>query len=128
MISRKEHWWSDSETLILFTRIKIGEDLQETRKVLALAPVSVHPSHQSQGIGAQLIEEGHIRAVQLGFSGVVLLGHDTYYPRFGCQPASAFGITAPWKVPDANYMAMALVKAGLDGVSGMVKYAPEFFV
>jgi len=35
-----------------------GEEL----KAVSLAPISVHPSFQKQGIGMQLMEEGHRRA------------------------------------------------------------------
>ena len=39
---------------ILFTEAKVGEDT-----VLALAPLSVKPGYQRQGVGAALIRQGH---------------------------------------------------------------------
>ena len=42
---------------IMFTEIKVGNSIQ-----LALAPLSVLPEYQRQGIGARLIAEGHKRA------------------------------------------------------------------
>ncbi len=112
---------------ILFTEVKIRSSEQVFNQILALAPVSVHPNHQGKGIGTELIEKGHEIARRLGFKGVVLLGHEGYYPRFGYVPASRFGIKAPWDVPDKNYMALPLVPEGLDSISGTVEYANAFF-
>jgi predicted N-acetyltransferase YhbS len=50
---------------------------------LSLAPIAVHPAFQKKGIGAKLIEEGHRRGLDKGFSFAFLLGHPSYYPRFG---------------------------------------------
>jgi predicted N-acetyltransferase YhbS len=58
-----------------------GEPLQ----ALSLAPIAVHPAFQKRGIGSNLIEEGHCRGVQRGYSFAFLLGHPSYYPRFGYQ-------------------------------------------
>lgn len=120
---------SDQEIVghILFTRISIVSDNEVFENVLALAPVSVHPIHQGKGIGGLLIEKGHEIAQKLGFKGVVLLGHENYYPRFGYEPASNFGIKAPWDVPDRNYMVKALAADGLVPVTGTVRYASAFF-
>lgn len=50
-----------------------------------LGPVSVLPAHQGQGIGAALIEEGLSRLKALGARGCCLVGHPTYYTRFGFE-------------------------------------------
>ena len=107
---------------ILYTRMKIGE-----HGSLALAPVAVLPEYQNQGVGAQLIREGHRMARELGHRSVILVGHPGYYPRFGYRPASQWKITAPFDVPDEAFMALELVEGGLKGVSGEIEYAKEFF-
>jgi predicted N-acetyltransferase YhbS len=56
-----------------------GEEL----KAVSLAPISVHPSFQKQGIGIQLMEEGHRRARAKGYVFAFLFGHPSYYPRVG---------------------------------------------
>lgn len=48
-----------------------------------LGPVSVAPGHQRQGIGGLLIREGLARLEAMGARGCCLIGHPTYYPRFG---------------------------------------------
>ena len=76
---------------ILFTPILIDNGEQQFQS-LVLAPVSVLPEFQNQGIGGQLIRAGHQKAVELGFQSAILLGHPEYYPRFGYKPASTWGI------------------------------------
>lgn len=107
---------------IILTKIKIGNS-----ESLALAPLAVLPSYQKNGIGSKLIIESHKRAKELGYSSVIVLGHSEYYPRFGYEPASKWEIKAPFEVPDENFMAIELVKDGLEDVSGIVNYAKEFF-
>lgn len=48
-----------------------------------LAIVGVLPQLQKLGIGARLIEAGLERAMAKGYCLSVVLGHETYYPRFG---------------------------------------------
>lgn len=67
---------------ILLTKLSIEND-SETYESLALAPVSVKPEFQNQGIGGQLIREGHRVAQRLGYQSVILIGHENYYPKFG---------------------------------------------
>ncbi len=108
---------------ILFTKMKIGE-----HDSLALAPVSVLPEFHGQGIGSALIVEGHRIARELGFKSAIVVGHAYYYPRFGYRWASLYDIKAPFEVPQDAFMAIELVPDGLKGVSGMIAYAPEFFI
>jgi predicted N-acetyltransferase YhbS len=111
---------------ILLTKLKIQNGQQEFES-LSLAPVAVLPEYQRQGIGAMLIEEAHRVAKSLGYTSVILVGHENYYPRFGYKPASTFGIKFPFEVPDANGMAVELVENGLAGIRGTVVYPPGFF-
>ena len=110
---------------VLFTRIQIGNDSTAVES-LALAPVSVLPEYQNQGIGSRLIETGLERARELGFASVVMPGHSTYYPRFGFEPAERYGVRAPFKVAPENFMIVSLRAGALANVQGMVRYAPEF--
>ena len=93
---------------------------------LALAPVSVLPEYQNNGIGSKLIRESLKIAREIGFKSVIVLGHDKYYPRFGFKPASLWGIKAPFEVPVEAFMVLELEVRVLDDVAGTVVYGKEF--
>ncbi|WP_319800069.1 MULTISPECIES: GNAT family N-acetyltransferase [Flavobacterium] len=111
---------------ILLTKLLI---INETKSFesLALAPVSVKPEFHRQGIGSRLITESHAIAKKLGYKSIILLGHENYYPRFGYEPTSKYGITMPFEAPEENCMAVSLTENGLLGVSREVKYPAAFF-
>lgn len=110
---------------ILFTRAAIvGPD--RSWETLTLAPVSVAPEHQQQGIGGQLIRAGIEIARGLGYDSINVLGHAHYYPRFGFVPAARYGVRCAYDVPDDAFMIQELRPGALNGVSGVVQYAPEF--
>ena len=112
---------------ILFSKVYIvsGDARHET---LALAPMSVHPGYQKQGVGARLITAGLESARDKGFGSVVVLGHEHYYPKFGFLPASKWNIRAPIEVPDNVFMAIELVPGSLMNLSSVVEYPVEFTV
>jgi len=110
---------------ILITKLKIKNEQNEFDS-LSLAPVSVLPEYQGNGIGGMLIEQAHKIALKLGYKSIVLLGHEKYYPRFGYQQADKFGIELPFDVPKENCMAIELIENGLNGISGTVEYPKEF--
>lgn len=105
---------------ILFTRADV-----DGYPVLALAPLSVLPAHQRQGIGLALIAEGHRIAKERGFDYSVVLGHPKYYPKAGYHPASQFGIKPPFDVPDENFMACKLSPAAKP-LHGTIRYDAAF--
>ncbi len=110
---------------ILFSKIKI-ETQSSVIETLALAPMAVIAKQQKQGIGSQLVLEGLRLAKELGFNGVIVLGHPQYYPRFGFEPASKFGIKPPFECPDEVFMALELQSGAFANVAGTVRYPIEF--
>lgn len=111
---------------ILLTKIKINHS-DFSYDSLALAPVAVLPNYQGNGIGGHLIEFAHKKAKELGFESIILLGHPTYYPKFGYRKVSDFDIQLPFEVPDENCMAIELVEDALKNINGMVEYPKEFY-
>jgi len=91
---------------------------------VCLAPVAVAPGRQNQGIGGMLIEGGLVELRALGHSAVILLGHPTYYPRFGFRPAREFGLH--YQDDRDAFMAIELYPGALEGVTGSVRFTPEF--
>lgn len=94
---------------------------------MGLAPMAVVTARQNQGIGSMLIKEGIRRIKETACPYVVVLGHPHFYPRFGFERASTFGLEAQWEgVPDEAFMAMILDEAMMAGVAGVVRYRNEF--
>ena len=108
---------------ILFTEIEM-EPGGAAARVLGLAPMAVRPDWQGRGIGSALVRRGLEDCRELGYRGVVVLGHPEYYPRFGFIPASRHGITCDYEVPDEVFMAVALDAGDLP--KGRARYQPEF--
>ncbi len=93
--------------------------------LVALGPLGVLPALQGKGVGSALVHATLAAADALGHRGVVLLGHPTYYPRFGFGPAIDHGITPPQDWGPAYFMLRRLGAWG-DGLRGAFRYAPAF--
>ncbi|SHN83493.1 GNAT family N-acetyltransferase [Desulfitobacterium chlororespirans] len=105
---------------IMFTEGKVGQNT-----VLVLAPLSVLPEYQKQGVGTALIAEGHKAARELGYQYALVLGSEKYYPRSGYIPAQGLGIEVPDGMPEENFMAIQLQEKA-QPIRGAVTYAKEF--
>ena len=86
-----------------------------------LGPVSVWPELHHQGIGGTLVTRGIADMRALGAKGIVLLGSNEYYPRFGFRHFAQLSYPGP---PPEYFQALLL-----DGEmpSGEVTYAPGFY-
>lgn len=94
--------------------------------LMGLGPMAVLPAQQRKGIGSALVRAGLKRCRESRVQAVVVLGHPHFYPRFGFEPASGFGLRCEYDVPDEVFMAMELQTGILDGVSGLVRYHAAF--
>jgi putative acetyltransferase len=102
--------------------IECADDLP----ILGLAPVSVFPDNQRQGIGSLLIQHGLKECARLGFKAIFVLGSPTYYSRFGFTPAKEKGLGCDYPYPDEAFMVLELESGALAGCVGTVKYRGEF--
>ncbi|MFC7327915.1 GNAT family N-acetyltransferase [Marinactinospora rubrisoli] len=94
---------------------------------LALAPCAVLPDHQNGGAGSAAIRAALAAAREAGENLVLVLGHASYYPRFGFTPASRIGVRPPFEAPDENMLALALDPAR-PTPAGTIRYAAAFGV
>jgi predicted N-acetyltransferase YhbS len=94
---------------------------------LTLGPCAVRPEAQRRGAGSAAIRAGLDAARQQGENLVLVLGHATYYPRFGFVPASRYGIKAPFDVEDQYMMALVFDPAR-PVPSGTIRYPAAFGV
>jgi putative acetyltransferase len=86
--------------------------------------MAVHPDHQRQGIGSNLVRRGLDILRSAGERVVVVVGHPEYYPRFGFLAEPAKRLDAPWS--GEAWMALELIPGALEGVQGIVKYPAAF--
>jgi len=110
---------------ILFTPVLIETDTGMVEG-MGLAPMAVLPEYQKQGIGSNLAIKGLEKVKQSVCPFVIVLGHSDYYPKFGFEPASRYGIRSEWEVPDEAFMVILFDKSKSDTISGIAKYRSEF--
>jgi putative acetyltransferase len=108
---------------ILFSRMSI-ESFDKDVPAVALAPISVIPKLQRQGIGSKLIEHGLDWLRGENEQIVIVLGHPKYYPRFGFSTDKARFLDSPFD-PSA-FMALELKPKALENLRGKVRYAEAF--
>jgi putative acetyltransferase len=109
---------------IMFSPVSLGG--HPDSRLMGLAPMAVAPAHQREGIGSALVRAGLESCRQLGCGAVVVLGHPSYYPRFGFEPSVRFGIGCEYEVPAEAFMVIELQPGYLSGVSGTVQFHAAF--
>ena len=102
---------------IAFSPVTISDG---TKGWFGLGPVSVLPARQGEGIGSRLIRRGIANMRVAGAKGLVLLGSNDYYPRFGFEHDPDLAYPGG----PAEYF-QRLVLAG-EPPRGTVRFAPAF--
>lgn len=109
----------------LFSKAAVVREGRQ-REVIVLAPIAVQPEHQRRGVGGALIREGLRLAEQAGYPHVLLIGHPSYYPKFGFAPARPVGFElTQFQVPDEVFMVRTLRPDA--GIRGELRYPSAFF-
>ena len=102
---------------IMSSKAKLRLPDHTEKAVLTVGPLSVHPEAQNTGVGSALIKHSVQKAKELGVGGLIILGHPTYYTKFGFVPATTFQITLPEKETSEALLALELLP-GSFGTSG----------
>jgi len=93
---------------------------------MGLAPLAVLPDLQRKGIGSLLVRTGIDALRDRGCPFVMVLGQPGYYPRFGFERASLYGIRCQYEVLDDAFMILVLDRKAMENVSGTARYRDEF--
>ena len=102
----------------------VPDDGSAETPILSLAPLAVRPSHHNQGIGGRLVDVGLRKASLRVEPFMVVLGHPSYYPRFGFTRADELGIRCPFPgASDGAYMVRRLPGFRPVKTPGTVRYA-----
>jgi len=109
---------------VLFTAMAV-RSAAGAQAAVCLGPLAVLPARQRQGIGGRLLEAGLASLREAGHAAVFLVGHPSYYVRFGFQPARVFDVH--YEDDRDAFMAAELFPGALEGVSGRAEFAPEFY-
>lgn len=94
----------------------------------ALGPIAVAPAYQRRGIGSALVRAGLKALRSAGYPLLFLVGHVSYYPRFGFRPALPLGFTCDYVEPDGphqHFMVAQLNPPPAD-LRGHVRFHPAF--
>ena len=111
---------------ILFTPVEIGA-AEGPLRGYGLAPMAVRTAWQRRGIGSALVAEGTRRLREAGAPFVFVIGHPEYYPRFGFERASRYGVRCQWpEVPDEAVMVLVLEPSIAPRLAGLARYRSEF--
>ncbi len=95
------------------------------RRIWMVGPVAVVPELQGRGIGSMLMHAAIALATARSQPVLVLLGHPTYYPRFGFESARSIGIDPPQPWSDGAWMALRL-PAWTPDLRGVAHFAAAF--
>lgn len=109
---------------ILFADLSVQVDGRAVSS-LALAEMAVDAGLQRSGVGSRLVAAGLEAAREMHIEAVLVLGHPTYYPRFGFSAQRARHLRTSFRGGDA-FMALELKQGALDGRDGEVRYHPGF--
>lgn len=85
---------------------------------LLLGPIAVHPTHQGEGLGGFLIQEGLEAGRDKGWHRVMLVGDAPYYGRFGFT--RLLGVDMPPPTNPDRVLGHDLVSSAWHGVGGQV--------
>lgn len=96
-------------------------------EILALAPLSVHPPFQRQGIGTSLIKEAESIAHRLGYKYIAILGDPTYYGKFGYKRASDYRIKFSIDAPEEYCLIKEIISDGIKEEAATLVYPDVFF-
>ncbi|MGI8691950.1 MAG: GNAT family N-acetyltransferase [Geodermatophilaceae bacterium] len=114
---------ADGDGVVGHVVLSVGS-IDDDMLVLCLGPIAVRPDRQRAGAGAALMHAALAEAADTDAGLVVLLGHPSYYPRFGFEPAQPLGVECQWTDGPA-WMALRLPRYD-PSLRGFVRFPAAF--
>ncbi len=106
---------------VAFSRMQVERN-GAAAPAVSLAPLSVRPDRQRNGIGTMLVRTALARLTERGESLVFVLGEPHYYGRFGFSAEPATGFVSPYAGP--YFQSLTLSERAPS--AGAVRYARAF--
>ncbi|EGD74276.1 hypothetical protein PTSG_06285 [Salpingoeca rosetta] len=111
---------------VTLQRPKHGASMRSQPNVTLLAPLSVLPSCQRQGIGSKLTEWALEQQRAQGVAAVLVLGSE-YYRRFGFRPVADFDLHYPDASLDPHFFCLELQQGSMSSWAGATAVLPKQF-
>lgn len=111
---------------LVFSPVLITDSRGVVTGAFGLGPMAVAPGHQRQGVGEAMFDLWWREGPHPDSGIVVVLGHPSYYPRFGFRPAIEFGVRWEHPCPDDAFMVLETVPGAAAEVEGVVSYHQAF--
>lgn len=108
---------------VVLSSLDVAVDGRSIRAA-ALAPMAVRVDHQRRGVGSALVPAAIEAARRAGIDALVVVGHPSYYPRFGFSADLARKLASPFTGP--ALMALELRPGALSGSEGSIIYPSAF--
>ncbi|AJI57267.1 acetyltransferase domain protein [Francisella philomiragia] len=105
---------------------KMTAEEADELKIYGLAPMSVAPKYQHKGIGTKLIEMMIKEAKKNNIDAIFVLGHPSYYPKFGFKATIEYKIKCEYDVPEDVFMVLDISNKLAKLKGQIVYYAEEF--
>jgi putative acetyltransferase len=107
---------------VIFSPVTIDRPRRVIRG-MGLGELAVLPEYQQHGVGTRLVNEGleTLRGRSCPF--IIVIGHASYYPRFGFVPGADVDLQCQWEgVSEDKFMVLVLDQTAMAGVSGVARY------
>jgi predicted N-acetyltransferase YhbS len=86
--------------------------------VLTFGPVSVLPSEQGKGIGAEIINFSLEKVRSMGFTAIIIQGYPSYYKRFCFKNGINFGVSDMYGNFPKALQVLELQPGAMSGIHG----------
>ena len=100
---------------VIMTPVRIGQ-----MPALVLGPLTVEPAFEGRGIGRSLLARCELAARETGSAGILLIGDEPYYGRFGYRRIPMGQITLPGPFDPQRFLLLEIEAGAHKSLRGAV--------